>query len=256
MLGGLKRHITAISALSFFFASSVHPFAQLREAGSEPLRQVRKAYKAGELRPDRIILGHDTSIEKHPWQVAVLDATVPDKTAAQFCGGSIVAPRWVLTAAHCVDADTKPGDVVILAGATALSSAVKPVAVEPGGIIVHENWNPKTHENDIALIHVREMLSGTPIPGGVLIEHEVAGQEVTITGWGAIAWQHPALKTNILQEVALPIVDRDTCNSSYDKRITNDMICIGKYDTGGADACGGDSGGPATVQVSSSLNNS
>ena len=56
----------------------------------------------------RIVGGEKTDIKEHPWQVA-LNINTPKGT--YLCGGSIIKQRWVLTAAHCIEPGTQPGDV-------------------------------------------------------------------------------------------------------------------------------------------------
>jgi secreted trypsin-like serine protease len=227
-------------------------------AQSEPILELRKNYTPGEARQNRILHGVDASFKDHPWQVALLDATIFDKShsnaKAQFCGGAVIAPNWVVTAAHCVDGNTKPSDICVLTGTANLLQGGKRIGVAKDGIIVHEHWKtPTKHDNDIALIHVDSSLLGTPIVGWGLHDDESESRSVTITGWGSTTWQKPPIKTNVLQAVTLPIVSHTRCNKavSWNSAITDTMICIGDYEHGVGDSCRGDSGGPATSQVSS-----
>ena len=50
-----------------------------------------------------IIGGSEAEPGAWPWQVALIQRTQPNAYFGQFCGGSLIAPDWVLTAAHCVD---------------------------------------------------------------------------------------------------------------------------------------------------------
>ena len=229
--------------------------------GSEPLRQLRADYVAGTSRRLRIINGHDTSIEKHPWQVAILDTVTFGKShsnvASQFCGGSLIATKWVLTAAHCVDNGTKPTDLFVLSGTATLLTGGKRAQIVPDGIILHKDWSRLTHENDIALLHLQDDAIGTPIAGWSPSEDDaMADRSVVITGWGATSWIKPPLKTSLLQEILLPVVAHERCNQpvSYGNgRVTEKMLCIGDFDHGGSDSCQGDSGGPATSTLDSGI---
>src|SRR5690348_12693415 len=60
----------------------------------------------------KIVGGEPTEIEKHPWQVAL------QLNGGFFCGGSIIAQKWILTAAHCFDTSTQDTDWRAKAGVT------------------------------------------------------------------------------------------------------------------------------------------
>jgi transmembrane serine protease 11D len=219
------------------------------EGGSKPLRRVVDAYKRGDSTETRLIGGADTTIEKNPWQVAIVAALVPQNSRAQFCGGSIIAPRWVLTAAHCVDGKTKPSQIAVLSGTASLTGGDHRVLVAPNGIIVHKDWNKVNHNFDIALIHVSSDLAGKAIKGMRSGEKAMLeDQLITVTGWGALEW-HNSPGTIDLQIINVRYVPSTACNAaaSYNGRITENMFCAGRKE-GGLDACQGDSGGPASTQ--------
>ncbi len=125
----------------FLFCIAVGRAADNVEVGSDPLKRVLTAYRAGQLRDGRIAGGHNTTIEVHPWQVAIVAAEIPANNLAQFCGGSIIAPRWVLTAAHCVDGGTRPEQISILAGTASLLSVGRRIGIAPNGIVIHGKWD-------------------------------------------------------------------------------------------------------------------
>ncbi len=219
------------------------------EGGSTPLQRVLAAYRRGDSTEQRILHGADTTIEKNPWQVAIVAAVVPQNSRAQFCGGSIIARRWVLTAAHCVDNKTKSTQIAILAGTATLSGGDHRIPVAENGIVVHEHWDKVTHNFDIALIHAASDLDGREIRAMGPGEKEIPeGHLITVTGWGALAWRNSPGAMD-LQIMSVPYVSRDICNlgASYGGKVTENMFCAGERD-GGKDACQGDSGGPASTQ--------
>jgi secreted trypsin-like serine protease len=236
------------SSLSTIIAAD-QPATKVR-TGSRPLRRVLEAFDRGE-GPGRIIQGKPTTIEEQPWQAALVAAEIPTNPEAQFCGASIIGQRWLITAAHCVDEGTVPSQVAILVGTASLTKAGRRVSLEPDGIIIHADWNADTNENDVALLKVAADLGGTAIRGFGTKDVLKDGQDVTITGWGALAF-NARTGSNDLMAVTVPAVSNVRCNkpASYDGKVKSTMFCAGRA-AGGPDSCQGDSGGPATTGTAS-----
>jgi secreted trypsin-like serine protease len=177
----------------------------------------------------------ETDIRQHPWQVAL------QFKGDYFCGGSIIAQRWVLTAAHGFKFSARGADWRAKAGAT--NHATAGVWAEIDRVIVHENYNDATVENDIALVRLKLPPAGRIIP---LVDPSATlqvGQPLEVTGWGAT--QEGGGDSKDLLKVSVPYADTAACNepASYDGRVSPRMICAG-YREGGVDSCQGDSGGP------------
>ncbi|WP_433968307.1 S1 family peptidase [Tunturiibacter gelidiferens] len=215
--------------------------------GSGALQKVIAVWNAtGTEQEQRIIGGQPAKIEDNPWQVAILASHVPDNWAAQFCGGSIIAKRWVLTAAHCVDEGTKAADISVLEGTASLKGKKNRVPVDQ--VAVHCNWNPLNHDSDIALLHVKSDLAGTPIDAiGADETGIVGGVLLRVSGWGLLSITED-IRTDVLYQTEVPYVPKSSCtqNKSYPGEITDNMLCAGRE---GKDTCTGDSGGPASIVV-------
>jgi trypsin len=119
--------------------------------------------------------GEPIDIKQHPWQVAL---TIGNN----LCGGSIVAQKWVLTAAHCVRPLPKLSDVKAKAGATDYTSSGIWTQIEK--IVVHDGYNPTTNENDLALIKLKAATAGRVIPLASEAPPVPNGQPLEVTGWG------------------------------------------------------------------------
>lgn len=212
--------------------------------GSDRLLMAQKqwAEKAGQ--DVRIIGGKPVPFKENPWQVAILAATVPNNLVAQFCGGSIIDKRWVLTAAHCVDGGTLPAQIQILTGTDSLETGG--LRVNVSNIVVHENWNKKTNDFDIALVQVSSDLVAPVIVGDTTSAEHPTTLVLRVTGWGKTS-KSTSAGSKLLQGIEIPYVTRAKCNlpASYDGDVTDNMICAG-VPQGGVDSCQGDSGGPNT----------
>jgi len=198
----------------------------------------------------KILGGVEAAPGAWPWIAAVLYADVPDTYNAQFCSGVLIEKSWVLTAAHCVHG-LSTNDIQIAVGAYDLnifSGSRTPVKK----IVVHPQYNSLSLHNDIALIELSYPSSVQKIslysgqsnddtPSSLL------GTIVTVLGWGladtATTWYYPAK----LRQVNLPVVADSYCNDIYTVDVITSEFCAGYYE--GKDACEGDSGGPAVLQV-------
>jgi secreted trypsin-like serine protease len=185
-----------------------------------------------------------------PWIAALLYAKDPNVYSAQFCSGVLIDQRWVLTAAHCVQG-MSASEIQVAVGAydlTKFTGGRTPVK----SIRIHPQYSSTSLYNDIALV---ELGVPSPVAPIALFSGESAdntppsllGRLVTVLGWGladsATSWYYP----EILRQVNLPVVADSTCNAIYTYPISPAQFCAGYYE--GKDACEGDSGGPAVVQV-------
>jgi len=181
-----------------------------------------------------IVGGTEVIPHSHPWQVALTTTS-----GSQYCGGTLVHPRWVITAAHCVNGDA-PGSVVVRAGMHSRSADSGVSANAVINIIVHENYNSATTNNDIALLELRDNVTFTDDihPACVGLQDDpVHGEGVAVTGWGTLS--SGGSSSDVLQEVQVPVVA--DCGTYSPSDITDAMICAGVQ---GKDSCQGDSGGP------------
>jgi trypsin len=183
----------------------------------------------------RIVGGEPTTIEEHPWQIAL------QSIGLFHCGGSIVAYRWVLTAAHCFHPVPEAGKVKVKAGAT--NYLADGVWTDIEQIVVHEAYNPITQMNDIALLKLKSPPNGKIIPMADASLVLPVAEPLEVTGWGTTS--EGGKPSSDLLKATVPYVDNATCNASesYNGGIGSGMMCAGHRD-GGVDSCQGDSGGP------------
>ncbi|NOT85215.1 MAG: serine protease [Methylococcaceae bacterium] len=186
----------------------------------------------------KIIGGAVANSNDWPWVTGLVyrsDITV-------FCGGSLIAKNWVLTAAHCVNDKVNALDVLINR-AQLTSTQGERIAVKQ--IIIHPLFNRKTLQNDIALLKLAGASNSEPIEVINEFSHQdEAGQNAIALGWGNTSTFKKTFPDE-LQQVILPIISNAECKKRQ-TTVVDSMLCAG-FDEGGKDTCEGDSGGPLIV---------
>lgn len=189
----------------------------------------------------KIIGGERSNIEAWPWMAGLVKKNLRTFDGT-YCGASLIAKQWVLTAAHCVE-KYSPEDLDVIVSKAHLSSDTgERISIE--SIIMHPSFDSNTLDNDLALVKLST--PSTYLPISLLPTYSNQGQTgalVTAIGWGTIS-ATKNLFPESLHQVDLSLISKKQCSSVYD--LTNNMICTDSLQ-GGKDTCQGDSGGPLII---------
>lgn len=188
----------------------------------------------------RIVGGKPTTIEENPWQVSMRHF------GSHRCGGSIVSPNKIVTAAHCIRG-TFIYFVDVRIGATFVRDGGDIISVTR--MLEHEDYNvPVGINNDIGLLFLAEAIEFGPTvqPVGLPTQGDrvAVGSVALVSGWGALT--EGGQSPDQLQVVAVSIIDDDVCDRAIGIQ-RDTMVCAGNFEEGGIDSCQGDSGGPLTI---------
>ena len=216
---------------------------------------------ARDLPEPNIVGGAPAEITDAPWQVALLSSDIDSDEGAQFCGGSILNARWVITAAHCVDTRSggtvDPSEVAVLAGKAHLASTPQEsgprTAVDK--IYIYPGYSTANHQSDVAVMRLSSPLplNGTTMAPIALPTGEdpttwpAAGTPALITGWGSDGIGYPPdLRKATVDVLSDPM--SAVCGLYGSEYNPASMLCGGLIG-GGVDTCQGDSGGPFAIDV-------
>lgn len=164
-----------------------------------------------------------------------------DDDGKPYCGGTLVAPNRVVTAAHCVDADD-PEDLTIVAGRNDVRSSDGTEA-DVERMWIPEDYSSVTEGNDIAVLLLEEKLPYRTIQPATKGDDQLyrVGREATVLGWGRTSERGEA--SDRLRAAKVPLRADTDCEDAYGSYVPEEMVCAGLRE-GGKDACQGDSGGP------------
>ncbi|XP_074052100.1 tryptase beta-2-like [Macrotis lagotis] len=208
-----------------------------------------------------IVGGEEAPKNEWPWQVSLRKQENEENQQfwKHFCGGSLIHPQWILTAASCFDMIEEISSYRVQLREQHLYYEDKLVPISK--IVVHSNFTFNNKGADIALLKLKELVQFSnqvhPIELPTASQN-FSNEECWVTGWGSLGSEEPLLPPFTLRQVQVPILDNHDCDKLYHqisttaksaRIIPEDMICAGKK---GYDVCEEDSGAPLVCKIEDS----
>ncbi|WP_405836587.1 serine protease [Streptomyces platensis] len=201
--------------------------------------------------PAAAVVGGDRAeIKKYPWTVALTSQDVKEPE----CAGTLVAPRKVLTASHCVSPATVDG-VRVVGGREDLRDTRKGTVRKVTKLWIHPKADTEghgaTYAHDLAVLTLNAPMPYRTLPLATPAQHKLyeEGTPNRVLGWGSTTGRDDDTRVPPLQTALIPNRGDEQCITAYGTRRYRSAytMCIG-YPAGGVSACSGDSGGPVVVR--------
>ncbi|CAG0888843.1 unnamed protein product [Cyprideis torosa] len=201
----------------------------------------------------------ETRFGQYPWQGIVLEkpSGILQKVLNFVCGATLIHPKVVMTAAHCVEKyQHVPRSLIVRMGEYDTRSTNEPLPFQDrqvSYIKVDPHFNPGTLVNDVALLFMRRPFYPAANVNTICLPTSKnqfhAGKRCIATGFGKDAFGPRGKFQSLLKQVELPLVPNRACQHSLRStrlgrffNLDQSFLCAGGER--GVDACTGDGGGP------------
>lgn len=206
--------------------------------------------------------GLQSEFGEFPWMIAIFSAERKEKSFLRddfVCGASLIHPKVVMTAAHCVRGRHKRS-LKIVAGEWDFRTTAEKLQDQVRGvdeIVINQDYDTRKHSDNIALIFLKRQFDLDQHIYPICLppeDYNFEGLHCVSTGWGKDEFGDAGLYQHILKKINLPIVSQDACEK--DLRATRlgmrynlhrTFLCAGGET--GIDMCTGDGGSPLVCEI-------
>lgn len=171
---------------------------------------------------------NEAAFGEFPWQAMILR----ESTKTILCGGAIIEPTLVATAAHCVDG-LRTHDVLIKGGEWKLGSTEEPKpfqTVRVKAITMHPAYQPTNLESDVALLHLENPLKYDKHIGQICVDEseldlsQGSDEECVTSGWGKEQIKYH-IAGSLPHSLAINPLNAGECQSSLGAFNPNSAVC-------------------------------
>ena len=203
------------------------------------------------------IIGGDVSVEgRYPYAVSIQD------DISHYCGGSLVAPDIVLSAAHCNTGDATDG-VMVVVGRHNLEDDGDGEVIGASLELSHPDYDFETTDNDYMIVVLERPVEADVDLVQISPDVVPVDAAVTVMGWGDTNIDLEVTELSVeLMETEVRTISNEECDASngtltdslgsyddnYHQQITGNMLCA-ENEHRATDSCQGDSGGPLVIRT-------
>ncbi|NXT50102.1 PRS55 protease, partial [Pluvianellus socialis] len=192
-----------------------------------------------------IAAGRYAKVGEFPWHASIQSG------GKHICGGTMISALWIVTAAHCFEEEVPP-NLTVLVGGTDLSLPLE--EHKPDSLILHENFDRMSMENDIALILLTSPVefNNEKIPICLPFTSDInTWERCWVTWWGTPSGAVGVPPSHVLQKARMKLISREQCLEWIPELVEN-VLCA-ELEEGERGGCQVDSGGPLVCSYWSSM---